>query len=293
MSSARETFEATYKFLEHMPRCLPKLPCVRQTPYGEVEGLKCELTDEVNHNTTISGAVKIAESGYLKSGAYKGGLGQDAISLSSCPAQDYGGNVKMIFDSGKILDKLRAMCYVDFSSVYDEEGQRRPGPYDHVERGMGKEATEEIDGPRGSNRVRAKYAVQLDMYRDECEYLTYEDIPLRGNLKRIEYWIPWKNFRGDSYSHGCDRGRPRYANVHNDLVDYLGQAIEKAKNAAAIAGVDFDVKSCFTALKTGWGETYVPLTEDNLKKMKEISAAHFREELSKMVEKDVPQECRC
>lgn len=295
--SARDTFNGAYaQLVEHLPLCLPRLPCARVTPYGHVEGLKCELTEEVNHNTTVESAVKIVESGTLKSGAVRHVLGQDAVSLSSCPTQSFGGNVKLVFDSKKILDKLRAMCYVNFGRIWDEKMMdSRPGPYEDVDRGLGKEATEEVNGPRGSNRVHAKYAVQRKIYDKECEYLAYEDIPLRGNLKRIEYWMPWRGFKAASYSHGCDGASPKHANVHNDLTDNLGMNIEKIKNAADRAGVDFDLKSCFTALKVArYGDNkFVPLTEENLEKMKEIPVVHFREEMYKMAVKDVPEECKC
>lgn len=264
--------------------------------------MKCELTEEINHNTDVPSFLKIAENGSLKIIDKRRVLGQDAISLSSCPAQTYGGNVKLVFNSEGLLPQLRASCYVDFSWKEDPEtGKMGPGPYGEVDKGMSREAQKEIDGLKGDNRVRAQYAVQPSIYTDECEYLSYDDIKLKDHLKRVEFWIPWK-IGTYAYTHDCDRSSPKYANVHGHPTELLGDDIQKVKWATERLGrelerdVDFDVKSCFTALKVGWGDKHIALTDENLEKIKDLagqSAARFRDELLELSERGVPQECIC
>lgn len=275
-------------FKEIEALCLPSQPCVRATPYGTAEGMKCALGPEVNHNTTLEQFPKIVENGELRPGAREWVLGQDAVSMSSCPSQSYSGTVKFVFDSGKVLDKLRAMCYVNFSPGCPEEHRA-------VEKGMSKEGAEPRDeGITGDNRVRAKYGIQPDIYTEECEYVAYEPIPLKENLKRVEFWIPRRIDAPWESNFGCRGTSLNYANVFGHPPEVMLEHIGKVREAAERLGVDFKVKSCFPYMRTGrWGNTYYDLTEENLEK---LARGERPEEVTisdKVIHSKAAKVCRC
>ena len=167
------------------PMCLPTLPCVRFTPYGEAEGSKCALGAEVNHNTNIRDLAPIISRGVMSPGIGEW-KDEEWISFSACPTQSFSGPIKLVFDSSKLVPQMRSMCYVDFGWVSKEkvedwtmagpEGHKYliPGkkmesgsfaPYYEVEKGMEQEAHAVIeDGDygaldgriMGSNAVAAK-----------------------------------------------------------------------------------------------------------------------------------------
>ena len=276
---------------EREAMCIPTLPCVRYTPYGEVEGMKCALGTEINHNTTILNFKEVISDGALRPGIKDWTLGQDAVSFSACPPQSYAGVVKMVFDSARLASQLRSMCYVDFAWVEDpdaprEEGKlpkRMPGPWSTVEKGMDKESSGIMnpDAPKeerritGSNRIAAKYAIGRELFSKECEYISYQEIPLRGNLKRLEYWIPLRPHLLFEASFGCSPGNTVANPEGYDLKQGVGKgnslmdSIELVKAAAETYGVDFEVKSCFPLLHArGWHE-YIELNPENLEKLKQ------------------------
>lgn len=252
--------------------CIASESCTAETPYGVVQGKKCPIGDEAYHNTIVDRSIEILESGVLKTGQHPGALGQEVVSLSSCPTQGYGGNVKFILKNGK---EVRPMCYYEYE------------PHKEVDRGIEKEAREDIDGMKGSNRVRAKYGVNFEMYRNECEYVSDKNIPLKPNLKKIEFWIPWR-IEKFSFSHRCRGSHPGYANVGGYFsgVKLLQEQIKRVKDAAEKAGVPFEVKSCFAALKTGWGDQHIPLNKANLEKLADG-------ELPAIVKGKIPEKCTC
>lgn len=252
--------------------CQATEPCSAETLYGITKGKKCPVGDEVYHNTTTDGAVLIGESRKLKVGMHVGGLGQDVLSLSSCPTQGYGGHVKFVL---KKTSQVRPMCYYD----YHENKE--------IDRGIEKEAREEINGPVGANRIRGKYGINLSMYKGECEYVGDKDIPLKGNLKKVEYWIPWK-IRKHAYNHACKGHFPSHANVDGSEsgIKVLKEQIEQVKSVAQKQGVPFEVKSCFSTLKAGWGDRYIPLNKENLQKLAEGK-------MPDVVEGKIKEECGC
>ena len=260
------------------PLCLPSIPCARWTPHGTIEGLQCDIGSEINHNTTIQALPSIIDSGRLIPGTQKEALGQDALSLSACPSQHYGGNVKLVFDAEWLRPQLRSACYYQH---YD------PPRNQAIDDGLDKESREPYDGSfKGSNRVRAQYGINLSMYGEECEVTSYDPIPLEGNLKRIEYWVPWQ-LGTYSYSLRCRGSGPAYSfSQFGSATKFLKEDIERVKGEAKRARVPFKVKSCFTALKPDWGNSYIPLNEKNLEMFS-------RGITPPIVEGEAPQECRC
>lgn len=233
--------------------------------------MECPQGDTVYHNTTLEGTKQIVESGRIRAGS-EGALGQDVISLSSCPAQHYGGNVKLVVDARGL--KLRPMCYYGGSE------------YKEVDRGVEKEAHQKTDGVAGVNRVRAKYAINYDMYNNECEAVAYEHIPI-SRIKKIEYWIPWQVDERYSFSTGCAGTSPAYSHgEYRDPVKQVQENIAQAKVASDKIRVPLEVKSCFTALKTGWGDQYIPLNDRTLKMLE-------KGRTPATVQGKVPQLCRC
>lgn len=251
--------------------CIPTRRCHRFTPSGEIDGMECPVGDTVYHNTTLSGAASIAEDGHIKV-TDKGALGQDAISLSPCPAQHYGGNVKLVVDTKGL--ELRPTCY------YEYEGANKD-----TDHGFENEARQERNGSfQGVNRIRAKHGVNLDMYNEECEVISYKDIPTK-KVKRVEFWVPWRVDERNTFSTKCVGSVPSYA--HGEFGDVMGKLqfnIATARDIARKMGAKFAVKSCFTALQTdSWGDRYVPLDKKNLSLLARGKAP---------VEKKTPMETR-
>lgn len=271
------SYAEKYEAEQREALCIPTEPCSRATPWGIVQGMKCYLGEEINHNTTIDGLEGIVKEGSIKPAMKKGLLGQDVSSLSSCPAQHYGGNVKLIIPSDEV--EVWAACYVNFGSDAPEEHKK-------VERGMVDRSREKMnEDRRGDLRVRGEFAIQPDIYTEECQYDTKEEISV-DKLKRIEYWVPWSIDPWGSYSTRCRGSHPAYANVHGRSLDVLKQQINRAKQAAQKVGADFAVKSCFTALKTGWGDQYISLAEKNLKLLAEGK-------MPAIERGEIPQKCKC
>jgi len=235
--------------------CTASIPCSVQTLHGLIKGKKCPINKKVYHNTVPDIAGFIAKSGTLKVGQNVGVLGQETLSLSSCPTQGYGGNVKFVLKANK---SLKPMCYYEWKENRE------------TDKGIDLEAhSKSVAGETlGLNRVRAKYSVQLSMYDKECEYVSNKNISLKKNLEKIEFWIPWKIGKNE-YSHGCEGVSPNYANVHpgdETGIKVLKEQIEQVNGVANKLGVPFEVKSCFSLLKASWGDRYIPLTDENLKK---------------------------
>ena len=294
-----EEWRPTYEILsekyphlvpEHEPLCIPNQPCYVRTPYGELEGLKCQAGSEINHNTRPRILHKIAADGELRPGERDWVLGQDTISLSSCPAQHYGGYVKLVFDTPKLMKarKLRPMCYFDHEE------------YKEVDRKLDEESSQPRDGSVvGSNRVKARYgAAPRVLYPHECEWLSDDTVPLKGNLKRIEYWVPGGLNEYSTSCGGPERG-PSYANRQQDFMylKAMKQEIKEAKDIAGSYRVPFKVKSCFPLLATeGWGR-YVELDQGNLDALaegKELSPSfHMSQETLYSGENSVRYRCRC
>jgi len=255
--------------------CVASEPCAVETLHGLIKGKKCPIGDKAYHNTVPDIAGWIAKSGTLKGGQHIGALGEDVLSLSSCPTQGYGGHVKFVVKATK---NLKPMCYYK----WDENKEADHGI--DVEASAKSETGESV----GANRVRGKYGVNLSMYERECEYVSHKDIPLKHNLEKIEFWIPWKIGK-HQYSHSCKGSLPGYANVvpgDETGIKVLKEQIEQANGQANKLGVPFEVKSCFSALKASWGDRYIPLTEENLKK--------FAEGITpEVVEGKIPQKCKC
>ena len=245
--------------------CIPTRRCIRQTPVGEVEGMECPPNDVVYHNTLIGPAKKIAEDGKIRI-EKREALGQDAISFSSCPSQRFGGNIKLVVETKGL--HLRPMCY------YDHEKEK------DVDRWIGSQ--------HDMNRVRAKYAVDAAvLHMQECENISYDPVPAKA-IKKVEYWIPWRV--EDSYPNvGCEGAMPHYSFSERFLSDPVGKVhenIAEAKKVADKLGARFEVKSCFTALKTGWGDQYIPLNDRNLKMLE-------KGKTPTTVKGKVPELCRC
>jgi len=254
-------------------KCVANEDCTVKTPYGLISGKKCAIGNKAYHNTTVDGAVAIAKSGALKVAQYPGVLGTNALSLSGCHTQAYGGNVKFVLKSSK---KIVPTCYYDFNENKE------------ADRGIDKEAHEKTNGENvGLNRVRSKYGVNISMYKKECEYVSDKDIPLKPNLEKVEYWIPWRADK-NSYDHRCEGTGPSHANVngYEQGVKVIRDQIERVNEAANTLGVPFEVKSCFSAIKTGYGDQYIPLNEENLKKL----AQGIR---PKIVDGKIPDKCIC
>jgi len=251
--------------------------CTVQTPHGVIKGKKCPIGKKAYHNTVPDIAGFIAKSGVLKVGQNVGVLGQDTLSLSSCPSQGYGGNVKFVVKANK---NLNPMCYY----VWDENTENKK-----ADTGICQEASEtEVGKSLGTNRVRGKYHVNLSMYKRECEYVSHKNIPLKKNLEKIEFWIPWKIGKNE-YNHACKGVLPGYANVEpgdERGIKVLKEQIEQVNGQANKLGVPFEVKSCFSALKASGGDRYIPLTDENLKKL----AAGITPEV---VEGKIPEKCKC
>lgn len=266
-----------YEAEEREPLCVPTERCSRATPWGIVEGMKCAIGDEIYHNTTLKALEGVVEEKAIKPGVKKGILGQDVLSMSSCPPQHYGGNIKLVVPSEQV--DARAACYVNFGSDAPEEHQA-------VERGMEEESRKKMnDDVKGDLRVRGDYAIQPDIYTEECQYDIKEKVSA-DKIKRIEYWIPWRINPWGNYSTRCRGSHPGYANVDGKTITVLHEQIAKTKESAKQLKADFKVKSCFSALKTGWGDQYIPLNEANLAKI-------ARGETPEVVRGKIPQKCRC
>lgn len=258
--------------------CVASEDCSVQTPHGMVKGKSCPIGDKAYHNTIVDRAIEIEKAKALKVGQHPGALGEDVLSLSGCPTQPYGGNVKFILKSNK---DMKPMCYYKW-----EENKE-------VDHGIEKEAMTEADGPVGANRVRGKYGVNISMYDRECEHVSHKDIPLKKNLEKIEYWIPWK-IEKYSFDHGCKGHYPGYANVNGDEqgIRVMKENIETVKAIAKKLEVPFEVKSCFSALKASWGERYIPLTEETLKKFAEGITPEVVGSGS-LDRSKIPDKCKC
>ncbi|VVB55127.1 Uncharacterised protein [uncultured archaeon] len=253
--------------------CEPIEPCEVDTPYGKITGKKCGIGKLAYHNTIIEKAEEIAKSCALKGGQHANQLGQDALSLSGCPTQGYGGNIKFVL---KANGDMQPMCYYEWANNKK------------VDSGLEKEAhdVKTPNGePMGTNRVRGKYGVNISMYEDEAEFVTQKDIPLDKNLVKIEYWVPWKIERY-SFNSRCDGCIPSYANVDDRPISALLEQIERANAVANKLGVPFEVKSCFTAMKAGWGNQFIPLNKENLEKLRN----GIRPEI---VQGPIPEDCLC
>ncbi|MEM2445439.1 MAG: hypothetical protein QW734_02130 [Candidatus Bathyarchaeia archaeon] len=237
------------------PQCLATQPCQKETPWGTVKGFKCQLSDELYHNTTLEKLKKIIEDGKIKVPREPHDLlGQDAISLSSCPTQTYGGTIKLVIPSKAV--SAHPMCYYN------------PNEHPQVEKGLDEEAQKKINGYAGPNRVRSWHQVNSNVYSKECEYIVYHDIPT-SNIKRVEYWIPWQPGM-PTFNVSCENVYPRYIfdQLGRDPTETIIQEIQEAKKLAQKIGAEFDVKSCFTSVKTGWKNYGYQLTKENLEKLK-------------------------
>lgn len=272
----RLSYEERHRLAKkHFASCIPTEKCFRKTPYGDVDGMQCPITDKLYHNTTVMGLQNIVADGKIRiMGPERTAIGQDAISTSPCPAQHYGGNVKLVIDA-KGLD-ARPTCY------YEYEG------HEHIDRGVEKEATQKINGSAGVNRVRSNYAINLSIYNEECEAVVYNPIPV-SKIKAVEYWIPWRFDEKHSYSTRCTGSMPHYA--HSDYgagMKILQEGISEARQSAKKIGAKFSVKSCFTALKPGWGNEYIPLSSKNLNMFAKGVVPPLVQ-----AKKHVPEKCRC
>ena len=230
-----------------MDWCKPSKPCRVETPYGMAEGKMCPLGPEVNRLVTVEDFERIAEKGVVEPNKYTG-----VVSLSSCPTQTYGGTVRLVFDTEKIKDKLIPMCYVSPKSKVMCE----------IEKEADKLTNKGV--PRARDYAYAKYAVSPDFYARECEYESRQPIPLKGTLKRVEYWI---GMHPHAFNLSCERTYPHRAGDWISPEDYL-EEIQKVRKIAEKLGVPFQVKSCFNKLMVSWNKA-IELTPENLKKLAE------------------------
>ena len=246
--------------------CKATEPCKAVTPYGTVEGKKSTLGDEVNRLVTVEDFDRIAEKGEIEPSRYT-----EAVSLTTCPTQTYGGKVRLVLHSETMKDKLIPMCYIPF----DTEVEKRMEDEAHKLAREGKEWT--------YNYVRAKYAISPDIYARESQYETREPVSLKENLKRVEYWIG--GVKPGDFNVGCERLHPHIAGPYSTPEDYLDH-IQRAKGIAEKLGVPFEVKSCFNKLRAGW-YTAIELNEENLRKFAEGEIP------SSKPEKEISETCRC
>lgn len=235
--------------------CEASEPCKVVTPHGTFRGVRCPSGKEVVHNSPLFKAEEIVKSGALKPSMHKTSLGQDAISLSSCPTHGYGGNVKFVFKAKDV--ETRPMCYYEWEHNKEADS------------GLEKEGHELMnDMPYGANRIRGKYGVNISMYRRECEQIADKEIPLT-KLQRLEFWIPWK-IREHVYNHACEGHHPSTANVDGReyMLKNLQDQIARAKKLAEKVGAPFELKSCFNSLRSGYNRS-IELNKENLEKLKQ------------------------
>lgn len=258
------------------PFCAPTQPCSRTLPDPEsgfegvtvVEGNECPNREQIAyHNTNILNAIHIVDEGLKVNVSERGPTAkysQDkALSLSACHGNTYGGNIKLVLDIKGL--NTRPMCYVD------------------------EKYRNKVDEIASTVNSRAKLAVSPSMYLQECEIISYEDIP-PDRIKKMEYWIPWNI--SSSYSNvGCINALPKYSsseawNSEENLED-LQAVIKEARELAQSKKIPFEVKSCFSAFKLGIGKKHVPLDENNLDRLTRGLEPHIESEQSP------PELCRC
>ena len=272
LNDMRRELRRKYEFLSSNPYrdvCKATEHCKAVTPYGTAEGKKSTLGDEVNRLVTVDDFDRIAEKGEIEPSRYT-----EAVSLSTCPTQTYGGKVRLVLHSERIKDKLIPMCYISRDHEANE-----------IEAGMDEEAlAEEAKGREwGTNYVRAKYAVSPDVYSAECQCEARERVPLERNLKRIEYWIG--GIKPQDFNVGCENFHPHVAGLYSRPEDYLEQ-IRRTKRIAEKLGVPFEVKSCFNKVRAGW-YTAIELNEENLRRFAEGEIPPSKPE------KEIPETCVC
>ena len=260
--------------------CVASEPCSVQTLHGLIKGKKCPIGKNAYHNTVPDIAGFIANSGALKGGQNVSVLGQETLSLSSCPTQGYGGHVKFVLKATK---NLKPMCYYEWKENRE------------TDKGIDLEAhTQNAKGETlGPNLVRGKYHVNISMYEKECEYASHKNIPLKKNLEKIEFWIPWKIGKHE-YSHKCEDSIPNYANVEpgdERGIKVLKEQIEQVSAQANKLGVPFEVKSCFSLLKASWGDRYIRLTDENLKKFEKGIIPEVEDIPNRTI--DWKKQCKC
>lgn len=265
--------------------CKPIEKCTIKTPYGEIHGKKCIQGTELNRLVSLEDFKGISQRGQILPSKTT-----EHVSLSSCPTQTYGGEVRLILDAAKVsqLETFKPMCYLPLR--YFEESPHKK----EVMAQVGEEVSQlSVQGKDDAhNYVRAKYGIGEAIFASECEFETYEPVPIKSTLKRVEFWIgEWEKRPGIQMS--CDNFTPAMAGIYADPQDYV-ERIQEAKHIAKKLGVPFKVKSCFKKLCPGVRgflpstERAIELTEENLAKLGEGIIPESK------LSTEIPEpECRC
>lgn len=201
----------------------------------------CHNEEELYHLTRRESAVEIIKEGVMRPSGHS-----KSVSFSANPNHTYGGNVKIIFDQGKLIDQLRPMCY--FSGFPEAFGKK--------EHALASEG-------RSLDDARTEMGLQPDIYKDECEWYSQETmrIPEKA-IRRIEYFITWPI---SPHNVDCERHIPHTVDMTLDS-DYkhMLEDVAQLRGTAKGLGIPFEVTSCFPYIRRGW--QYIMLNDENLKR---------------------------
>lgn len=226
---------------------------------GRTERLHCEIClgntkDRVSHFIHIRNLDKILDSKSLN--PVKSPFTSGAVSFTKNSDFTFvSSNVKLTFKE-KNVPKLTPMCYYDYNKLSGKEKKL----IDHIE------SLSSVDFPK--DEVMAEFGIQPSMYKHECEWYTKTKVPIRGNVEEVSMYIPL--VIGENYFSDCKRAHPKYSSIGlSASMDTLKGEIKKVKKFADSIGAKFKVDSTFPYIRDYWNGTYIPLDEDNLKRLSE------------------------
>lgn len=237
-------------------------PCDRQVDGEVVRGLTCDAPDgELYHHTEARNLPSIRQSGELRPG--EDPLSDGTVNFTANPNFHRFGSIRLVLDR-RVIPTV-PMCY-----TYGDEDERR-------RRVVERRRREALEQGKliGTNRIEnlEHGAESWAVYRNECKHFTREPVPLKGAVKRVEYWVPWKPSSGDSTPVGANvrpchadwtwwtTGRPSEANIRQ-----VQKEIAEARAFAEELGVPFEVKTCYPLVALD-GSRIAWLNAENLQRL--------------------------
>lgn len=215
-------------------------PCARQVDGEVVRGLSCDLeSDELYHHTEAKNLASIRESGALVPGDDP--FSDGTVNFTANPNFHRFGSIRFVFDRAVI--PTVPMCY-----TYGDEDERR-------QRVVERRRREALEQGKlvATNRIenREHGAESWAVYRNECKHFTREPVPLKGAVKRIEYWLPW-HVGGPSTPVGANVV-PCHADwsagatgIPSDVaIRRVQREIADARSLAEELGAAFEVRTCY------------------------------------------------